>query len=787
MRVEFHSKLPSAWVVLPVLAACLVAVLGTMASGLPVGLLAGAVTGLIAAFAIERPVRALAGIAARIAGGDRYAVIPSLPKGPLSELADAAETLRRSIIDADALVVDQRRREAEARLHYAGRSFFTRRFRAAVDEVTTVFADGSERIGDTAATLAERNRHMHVKVAGASDAARIASDDVAEIAVSARGILGRIRRSAGDITASRQASDRAAGDLASADETVQRLAQSAARIGEVVTLIQSVARQTSLLALNASIEAARAGDAGQGFAVVASGVKKLSAQTAQATEDIAEQVKDIQQAVERTATALQEVTSSVGLINEADANLRIVLEQQTAELDAIALRASNVADQVACALPDIKSAVGHVDQAGESVLGTAEEMVGRAQGLVATVDRYFTDLDHGAIKVGILHSLSGTMTASERPLQELLVMLIEQCNAGGGLLGQPLEAVIMDPRSDPRAYAQQARKLIVDSKVAAIFGCWTSASRKEVLPVVEQLGGLLFYPSQYEGEEESPNIFYTGATPQQQAIPAVDYLRRQGRKRFFLVGTDTVYPRTTNAILKSYLASHGISGEAVAEFYTPFNHKNWEDIVGWIHRFGTGGDAAIVTTVSGDANIYFYRELARQGITAESMPAMTLSIGEGELPAIAGPEMAGHLAAWSYLHEIDAPENRAFVGAWRKFCGAPNVVTDDPMEATWIGFNLWKEAVELEGTVDVDAVRNALAGMRIKAPSGFEVFMDLSNHHLHKPAVIGRITPDARIVPIWMSDGLIAPEPWSPWFERGGSPAPRLTTSSEVRELALAS
>ncbi|HEX7532273.1 MAG TPA: methyl-accepting chemotaxis protein, partial [Methyloceanibacter sp.] len=457
MRVEVRSKLPSAWVVLPVLGACLVAVLGTMASGLPVGVLAGAVTGLIAAFAIERPVGALAGIAARIAGGDRYAVIPSLPKGPLSELADAAETLRRSVIDADALVVDQRRREAEARLQYAGRRSFTRRFRAAVDEVTTVFADGSERIGDTAATLAERNRHMHVKVAGASDAARIASDDVAEIAVSARGILSRIRRSAGDITALRQASARAAGDLASADETVQRLAQSAARIGEVVTLIQSVARQTSLLALNASIEAARAGDAGQGFAVVASGVKKLSAQTAQATEDIAEQVKDIQQAVERTATALQEVTSSVGLINEADANLRIVLEQQTAELDAIALRASNVADQVAGALPDIKSAVGHVDQAGESVLGTAEEMVGRAQGLVATVDRYFTDLDHGAIKVGILHSLSGTMTASERPLQELLVMMIEQCNAGGGLLGRPLEAVIMDPRSDPRAYAQQAR------------------------------------------------------------------------------------------------------------------------------------------------------------------------------------------------------------------------------------------------------------------------------------------------------------------------------------------
>ncbi len=312
--------------------------------------------------------------------------------------------------------------------------------------------------------------------------------------------------------------------------------------------------------------------------MVATGVKKLSAQTAQATEDIAEQVKDIRQAVERTASALQQVNDSVGLINEADAKLRDVFEQQSAELDAIALRASNVAGQVAGALPDIKSAVGHVDQAGESVLGTAGEMVGRAQGLVATLDRYFTDLDHGAIRVGILHSLSGTMTASERPLQELLVMLIEQCNAEGGLLRRPLEAVIMDPRSDARAYA--CRRGSSSSRTRSPpFSAAGRGLAQGGLPVVEELDGLLFYPSQYEGEEESPNIFYTGATPQQQAIPAVDYLRGLGKKRFFLLGTDTVYPRTTNAILKSYLDAHGIAGEAVAEFYTPFNHKNWEDIV----------------------------------------------------------------------------------------------------------------------------------------------------------------------------------------------------------------
>jgi len=443
MRERGRGDFPNLWVVLPVLGACLVAVLATTTSGLGVGLLAGAVTGFMAAIAIERPLRMLSAVVGKIAGGDRYAIVPEQPKGPLRDLAAGAETLRQAVIEADALAVDQKRREAEARLHHAGRNFITRRFRETVDEVTTVFADGSERIGDTAADLAERNKHMHVKVASASDTARAVSEDVAEIAVAARGILSRIRRSAGDIGASRAASDRAAADLASADETVRRLAHAAARIGEVVSLIQSVARQTSLLALNASIEAVRAGDAGQGFAVVATGVKKLSAQTAQATDDIAEQVKDIRQAVERTASALQQVNDSVGLINGADAKLRDVFEQQSAELDAIALRASNVAGQVAGALPDIKSAVGHVDHAGESVLGTAGEMVGRAQGLVATLDRYFTDLDHGAIRVGILHSLSGTMTASERPLQELLVMLIEQCNAEGGLLKRPLEAVLV--------------------------------------------------------------------------------------------------------------------------------------------------------------------------------------------------------------------------------------------------------------------------------------------------------------------------------------------------------
>jgi urea transport system substrate-binding protein len=274
--------------------------------------------------------------------------------------------------------------------------------------------------------------------------------------------------------------------------------------------------------------------------------------------------------------------------------------------------------------------------------------------------------------------------------------------------------------------------------------------------VVEEHDGLLFYPSRTKARRSRPTSSIPARRRSKQAIPAVDYLRQLGKKRFFLLGTDTVYPRPTNAILKSYLDAHGIAGDAVAEFYTPFNHRNWEGIVGWIHRFGEGGDAAIVTTVSGDANIYFLWRAGPPGHHGGEYAGHDAVHRRRRAARDCRPEMAGHLAAWSYLHAIDAPENHAFIAAWRKFCGAPNVVTDDPMEATWIGFNLWKEAVTRAGTVEADAVRRALACLRLKAPSGFTVFMDPANHHLHKPAVIGRITPDARIVPVWMSDRLIA-------------------------------
>ena len=464
----------------------------------------------------------------------------------------------------------------------------------------------------------------------------------------------------------------------------------------------------------------------------------------------------------QTVEAIAGVSSSVTTMSEANRQLTGILDHQATEIDRIGSRAEQVAGAVGGVLPEISTIANSVEAAGNGVLTTAEDLLGRSKWLADAISSYFTDLEHGSIKIGILHSLSGTMTASERPLQELLVMLIEQQNARGGLLGRPIEPVIVNPHSDAKAYAELAQKLIAEHKVAAIFGCWSSASRKEVLPIVERDNALLFYPSQYEGEEASRNIFYTGATPPQQAIPAVNFLRDQGIGRFFLVGTDYIYPRTTNAILKGYLASQHVAD--IAERYTPAGLKDWRAVVEHIRRFAKGGRTAIVATVSGDANVHFFRELAAQQVSASVIPVMSLSINEAELPALMRSNVAGNFVAWNYLHAFDTPENRAFIAEWRRFTGKPDAMTNDPMEATWIGFHLWAAAVEAAGTTDVAKVREALGGKRIAAPSGFTVQMDANTHHLYKPVMIGRVTDDGRIVPVSVTEGLVPPDPWSPWL-----------------------
>jgi len=759
---------PALWIAAPVFVVCAIAigafyVWPSFLLALVIALLGALAVGAFA----ESRLRGITASISAIAGGDRYTSLPDFYcDGAIQNFSDTAGKMRAALIAADTLSVDQARRETEARLHHDGQHFFTGNFRRAVDDVVNAFTNAGERIRGTAAELAETNKLMARQVMNSSDAAAQAAEDVADVAAAARDVQALAVDSARQVGESRAATDRTVSELARADETMRNLGEAAGRIEQVIKMIQAIAGQTSLLALNATIEAARAGEAGRGFAVVAAEVKELSRRTEMATKEVSAQVHGIQDAVKEAADAIVAVDKSVAAMSHVNENVTRLMEQQIAKLDVIGTEARKVAHTVGEALPGIRTVVTDVAKAGDAVLATADDLIGRAQLLTSSVSRYFSDLDHGAIKVGILHSLSGTLTTSERPLQQMLVMLIEKLNRAGGLLGRPIEAAIMDPRSDPGAYAAQAESLLRDRRAAAIFGCWTSASRKQVLPVLKKYDGLLFYPSQYEGEEQSPHVIYTGATPQQQALPAVDHLLELGRRRFFLVGTDYIYPRTTNAIIRNYLASRGIGPDAVDEMYTPFGEKHWDDAVHRIRKFA-GRDGAIIATLSGDANVHFFRERARQGLDADILPVMSLSLGEAEMPALSERNLIGHMVAWNYLQSIEAPENRAFIEEWREFTGDPNAVTNDPMEASWIGFNLWVEGVRAAGTTETEAVRRALAGRSIRAPSGFDVRLDPVNQHLHKPSVIGRMDAHNAIWPVKVSDGLIAPEPWSQWLATG--------------------
>jgi len=367
------------------------------------------------------------------------------------------------------------------------------------------------------------------------------------------------------------------------------------------------------------------------------------------------------------------------------------------------------------------------------------------------------------IKIGILHSLSGTMAISESVLKDTVLMLIADQNKKGGLLGRKLEPIIVDPASDWDLFAKEARELLSKERVAVVFGCWTSASRKSVLPIFEQLNGLLFYPVQYEGEESSRNIFYTGATPNQQAIPAVRYLMsKEGGeiRRWVLLGTDYIYPRTTNRILSAYLTAEGVSPDNIMTVYTPFGYSEWRGIVDRIKAFGSEGKkTAVTSTINGDANTYFYRELAAQQVDANAFPVMAFSIGERELRG-ADIVPVGHLAAWNYFQSISSPENEAFVKMWADFNEQRDKTTNDPMEATFIGFRMWAQAVVQAGTTDVDAVRQAMYGQRIKAPSGFEIVMN-TNHHLSKPVMIGKINTSGTFGVIWQSINPVRADAWS--------------------------
>ncbi|WP_417246656.1 urea ABC transporter substrate-binding protein [Celeribacter sp.] len=349
------------------------------------------------------------------------------------------------------------------------------------------------------------------------------------------------------------------------------------------------------------------------------------------------------------------------------------------------------------------------------------------------------------IKVGVLHSLSGSMAISETTLKDAMLMLVEQQNAKGGLLGCDLEAVVVDPASDWPLFAEKARELLTVQNVDVIFGNWTSVSRKSVLPVIEELNGLLFYPVQYEGEESSKNVFYTGAAPNQQAIPATDYfLDELGVEKFALLGTDYVYPRTTNNILESYLKSKGIAEEDIFVNYTPFGHSDWSKIVADVVALGADGKkVGVISTINGDANIGFYKELAAAGVSADDIPVVAFSVGEEELSGLDTSNLVGHLAAWNYFMSADTEENASFIEAWHAFIGDEARVTNDPMEAHYIGFNMWVNAAEAAGTTDVDAVRSEMYGQEFPNLTGGTAVMNV-NHHLSKPVLIGEILDDGQ-------------------------------------------
>ena len=386
----------------------------------------------------------------------------------------------------------------------------------------------------------------------------------------------------------------------------------------------------------------------------------------------------------------------------------------------------------------------------------------------------FSALAADTIKVGILHSLSGTMAISETALKETALMTIAEINAKGGVMGKMLEPVVVDPASNWPLFAEKARQLLTQDKVAVVFGCWTSVSRKSVNPVFKELNGLLFYPVQYEGEELEKNVFYTGAAPNQQAIPAVEYLMSKdggSAKRWVLLGTDYVYPRTTNKILRAFLKSKGVAEADIMEEYTPFGHSDYQTIIAKIKKFASEGKkTAVVSTINGDSNVPFYKELGNAGLKATDVPVVAFSVGEEELRGVDTKPLVGHLAAWNYFQSVKNPTNDAFIKMYRdwakkqKLPNADTVVTNDPMEATYIGIHMWKQAVEKAKSTDVNKVIAAMGGQKFKAPSGFEIQMDAKNHHLHKPVLIGEVKADGQFNVVWKTKGPVKAAPWSPYI-----------------------
>lgn len=369
--------------------------------------------------------------------------------------------------------------------------------------------------------------------------------------------------------------------------------------------------------------------------------------------------------------------------------------------------------------------------------------------------------DKGTIKVGILHSLSGTMAISEVSLRDAELMAIDEINAAGGVLGKKIDPIIEDGASDWPTFAEKAKKLLQRDKVATVFGCWTSASRKAVLPVFEGNKGLLWYPVQYEGLESSPNIFYTGAAPNQQITPSVTWLLQNNKKKFYLLGSDYVFPRTANKIIKAQLAAEG--GTLVGEEYTPLGHTDYSTI---ISKIKAAKPDVVYNTLNGDSNVAFFKQLSDAGITSKDIVTMSVSIAEEEIRGIGAQNMVGHLAVWNYFQTTDTPENKAFVEKYKSRYGQSRV-TDDPIEAAYFQVYLWAESVKKAGTTDVDKVREASKNLEFKAPEGL-VKVDPENQHAWKTVRIGEVQPDGQFKELWSTKGPVRPDPYLKGYKWAG-------------------
>jgi urea transport system substrate-binding protein len=691
-----------------------------------------------------------------IAEGDRFVAFPKnrYETAHSADIAYAGERMRRDLVEADAAGADQKRMLAEARIRRDGAAFFTDRFHGSVAEAFSSFSMQGEQICATVEGLNDCNAGLLRDVRSVSDAMTGTAADVQAVSKAASHIVEVVATTSSQISASDAATQATLADLLRARATIERLKKAGHEISTILGIIRSVANQTSLLSLNATIEAARAGEAGRGFAVVAQEVKMLATRSENATSTIRQQIEEIQGAVEDSSDAIDAIMARVTLLTETQKAFTTSLAEGTEAIERIGANASSVAARVSGAMPDLASGVGEIESAGRSVLGNARSLMVRSERLVDGFRAYFADLASGAIKVGILHSLCGTVTAAERPLHDLLIGLIDETNASGGLLGRPLEALIVNPRAEPQAYADGARDLL-EGGAAAIFGCWTSQSRLAARPILEAGNGLLFYPSQYEGDEASPSIVYTGGTPPQQAWPGIDFLVGTGRRRLALLGHPSSYSQGTHASIKRHATNIGAS--VVLDLAVPAGEAPWSRIVGQILRAETSGPLAIVSTLCGDANVMFFREMIRQNVGAKRIPTLSLSIGEAEMASLNTSKVAGNLVAWNYLHSIESKENARFVAMWRRITNDPHARTNDSLEATFLGFSLWCKAVRTAGTAKTEAVRDALRGLSMAAPSGFDVQVT-ANQHLAMPAFVGQIEADGTIRTIWTSKSVIGPD-----------------------------